>query len=272
MSSPSSIACSGRASRPPGSYVPQSQTMTSPAPYWPFGMTPSKSKYSIGWSSTWTAIRRIVGSRVGPLGTAQLDEDAVDLEAEVVVEAGRAVALDDEPAALDRRRGLPGSPAGSGVFAKSRLRWYCSSGIVASLASRGRFRADRSSGRARGPTVRRRLRPRSGGRPNAGGCRAEAAVRRGARTPAGLRAEPPHAGARTSAGPRARLDVRRSCGGAPDAPPRPLLGVLAALPRSARRGFFAAGFSPPSRAIARLGLLRIGDRDRRVVASGLRRR
>ena len=36
------------------------------------GMTPSKSKYSIGWSSTWTAMRRILGSRVGPLGTAQL--------------------------------------------------------------------------------------------------------------------------------------------------------------------------------------------------------
>ena len=53
-----------------GSQVPQSQTMTSPAPYCFAGMTPSKSKYSIGWSSTWTAIRRIDGSSVGPLGTA----------------------------------------------------------------------------------------------------------------------------------------------------------------------------------------------------------
>jgi hypothetical protein len=55
-----------------GDHVPQSQTMTSPPPYSPFGMTPSKSKYSIGWSSTCTASCRAVGSRVGPFGTAQL--------------------------------------------------------------------------------------------------------------------------------------------------------------------------------------------------------
>ena len=53
-----------------GSQVPQSQTMTSPAPYCWAGITPSKSKYSIGWSSTWTAMRRIAESWVGPLGTA----------------------------------------------------------------------------------------------------------------------------------------------------------------------------------------------------------
>ena len=72
LSSPSSIALPGSSVGASGSNVPHSQTMTSPAPYWPFGITPSKSKYSIGWSSTWTAIRRIDESSVGPLGIAQL--------------------------------------------------------------------------------------------------------------------------------------------------------------------------------------------------------
>jgi hypothetical protein len=56
------------------------------------------------------------------LGIAQL-ASSPDLEPEVVVEAGRAVALDDEAAAP--RRGRPAaspSPAGSGVLLKSRLR------------------------------------------------------------------------------------------------------------------------------------------------------
>jgi hypothetical protein len=34
------------------SHVPQSHTITSPPPYSPAGITPSKSKYSSGWSST----------------------------------------------------------------------------------------------------------------------------------------------------------------------------------------------------------------------------
>src|SRR2546423_13739237 len=33
-------------------------------------MIPSKSPYSMGWSSTWTASRLSAGSRDGPLGTA----------------------------------------------------------------------------------------------------------------------------------------------------------------------------------------------------------
>ena len=80
-----------------GSQVPQSQTITSPAPYCFDGMTPSKSKYSIGWSSTWTAIRRTVEIEGQALGDGPADEDALDLEPEVVVEPGRAMALDDEP-------------------------------------------------------------------------------------------------------------------------------------------------------------------------------
>ena len=55
-----------------GSQVPVSHTMTSPPPYSPLGMTPSKCRYSIGWSSTCTAIRLVPGSSVGPFGTAQL--------------------------------------------------------------------------------------------------------------------------------------------------------------------------------------------------------
>ncbi len=70
-SSPAATAAAG-SSVPCGSQVPRSQTMTSPPPYSFAGMTPSKSRYSIGWSSTWTAIRRAAGSSVGPRGTAQL--------------------------------------------------------------------------------------------------------------------------------------------------------------------------------------------------------
>ena len=68
FSSPSWMARTGSSVGASGSYVPQSQTMTSPPPYSPRGMTPSKSKYSIGWSSTWT--RRYPADRrdrgVGP--------------------------------------------------------------------------------------------------------------------------------------------------------------------------------------------------------------
>ena len=70
LSSPLATAAAGSGVSASGSHVPQSHTITSPAPYCLAGITPSKSKYSIGWSSTWTAIRRIFESRVGPFGTA----------------------------------------------------------------------------------------------------------------------------------------------------------------------------------------------------------
>ena len=70
-SSPPAIAAAGSSVRA-GTHVPRSHTMTSPPPYSPDGITPSKSAYSIGWSSTCTARLRVAGSRVGPLGTAQL--------------------------------------------------------------------------------------------------------------------------------------------------------------------------------------------------------
>ena len=130
LSSPSGMAVAASRVGASGSQVPQSQTMTSPAPYCFAGMTPSKSKYSIGWSSTWTAMRRIVRIEGRALRDRPRDEDARDLEPEVVVETGRAMALDDEAAGSDG----PAAPgvragAGSGVFAKSRLRRYSSRGM-----------------------------------------------------------------------------------------------------------------------------------------------
>ena len=43
-----------------------------PPPYSPFGITPSKVRYSSGWSSVWTARRFSLGTRLGPRVTAQL--------------------------------------------------------------------------------------------------------------------------------------------------------------------------------------------------------
>ena len=53
------------------SQVPMSQIFTVPAPYCPFGMVPSNSAYSIGWSSVCTARRLTSVSSGGPFGTAQ---------------------------------------------------------------------------------------------------------------------------------------------------------------------------------------------------------
>jgi hypothetical protein len=71
-SSPPASARPGSSTPSAGRQVPASHTMTSPPPYPPAGMIPSKSMYSMGWSSTWKAARRAFGSSVGPLGTAQL--------------------------------------------------------------------------------------------------------------------------------------------------------------------------------------------------------
>jgi hypothetical protein len=70
LSSPSVMARRPSGVSASACHVPQSQTMTSPAPYWPLGITPSNSRYSMGWSSTWTAMRRAPASIVGPRGTA----------------------------------------------------------------------------------------------------------------------------------------------------------------------------------------------------------
>ena len=61
----------------------------------------------------------------GPLGHRPADQDATDLEAEVVVQPPGPVPLHDEPLlAVVRRRAPAACPAGSGVRLKSRLRWY----------------------------------------------------------------------------------------------------------------------------------------------------
>ena len=54
-----------------GENVPASQMRLGPAPYSPFGMTPSKPAYSSGWSSVRAAKRRSAGSADGPFGKAQ---------------------------------------------------------------------------------------------------------------------------------------------------------------------------------------------------------
>lgn len=50
---------------------PSSQRITAPVPRMCVPPTPSKSPADIGWSSTGTASRRILGSSEGPLGTAR---------------------------------------------------------------------------------------------------------------------------------------------------------------------------------------------------------
>ena len=60
-------------------------------------MSPSKSRYSSGWSSVWTARRLSLGSSGSPFGHREGHERAVALEAQVPVQARRVVLLDDEP-------------------------------------------------------------------------------------------------------------------------------------------------------------------------------
>ena len=52
------------------SYVPRSQIVIVPAPYWPLGISPWNSRYSSGWSSVRTARWLRLGSSGMPLGTA----------------------------------------------------------------------------------------------------------------------------------------------------------------------------------------------------------
>ena len=84
------------------------------------------------------------------------DEDAVDLEPEVVVEPGRSVALDDEPPALaaGRRLGDRGRLRG---LPKSRLRRYSSRGTRGVCPSR--VRPGDAAGRHARTTPRERRYP-----------------------------------------------------------------------------------------------------------------
>ena len=76
-------------------------------------MTPSKSAYSTGWSSTSTASRFSAGSGDGPCGTAQRLEHAVPLEPQVVVQPGGRSA--SAPRRDARPRPRSSVPNGSGV-------------------------------------------------------------------------------------------------------------------------------------------------------------
>jgi hypothetical protein len=79
-------------------------------------------------------MRRWVVTRLGPFGTAQLCRTTVALQAEIGVKAPRGVLLDDETTRSPRVfRFEP--PLGSGVFAKSRFRWYSASAFASARGS-----------------------------------------------------------------------------------------------------------------------------------------
>ena len=69
----------------------------------PWGWCPRSRRTPPGGPPRATARRRTLGSRLGPLGTAQLSEHAVELEPQVVVQAAGGVLLD---AVAGRRRGV----------------------------------------------------------------------------------------------------------------------------------------------------------------------
>src|SRR3982074_1205280 len=84
-------------------------------------MTPWNVRYSIGWSSVWTARRRFPGTSGGPCGTAN---EARTPRISSRTSQCRRVAW----CRCTTYRGLGGAsctvPFGSGVFLKSRFRWY----------------------------------------------------------------------------------------------------------------------------------------------------
>src|SRR5690606_15228752 len=105
--------------------LPASHSITVPPPYSPFGITPSKLPYSIGWSSTSTASRFSPGSRLGPLGRAQLfsTPSCSSRRSKWSWLAACLCMMYSRPPGA-----VPGVPDGSGVRAKSRLRRYSASG------------------------------------------------------------------------------------------------------------------------------------------------
>ena len=118
----------------------------------------------------------------GALRDGPADEHALDLEAEVVVQPGRAVALDDEPPGRAGRS----AGAGSGVLPKSRLRRYSSRGMWGVCQPRpgSAARWDRRAYRRISlgwPGPCRAGRAATGPRPRAAGCRARSGTPRGRR-------------------------------------------------------------------------------------------
>src|SRR6266850_116078 len=118
-------SCSSRGTPSSGSYRPLSQIITVPAPYWPSGITPSKSADSSGWSSVLTASHFSAGFMDAPLGTAQDTRMALDLQPDVIVEATGAVLLNDErrlrPACRPGPGARPGPVGRRGVYVQQPI-------------------------------------------------------------------------------------------------------------------------------------------------------
>src|SRR5262245_22377703 len=103
------------------SYRPRSQTCIDPPPYSPFGMSPSKSRYSSGWSSVWTARLLRFGSGGRPRGTAKDSStpSRSSRRSQCMLRAWCSWTTNRPPGSPS-----PASPAGSGVASKSRLDRY----------------------------------------------------------------------------------------------------------------------------------------------------
>src|SRR5918999_1934491 len=129
MRSPWKVAITSSSRNFSGSKVPLSQTSIVPAPYSPFGISPSNSRYSSGWSSVRTASRFSSGWAGIPRGTAH-DASVPSCSSRRSQWSRRAwcsctTKRGSEEAAFLRRAALP--PAGSGVFFGSRFFLYAPS-------------------------------------------------------------------------------------------------------------------------------------------------
>ena len=124
-------ACRGdRQLRQFGPPAAQSQTMTSPPPYWPAGMTPSNPNSATDGPRPGQPAALPPGQGWAPWHGPRR-EDAADLETEVVVESAGSVGWTTKrPRAFGSRRLRvggrlsPGRSSGSGVRPKSRSDRY----------------------------------------------------------------------------------------------------------------------------------------------------
>ena len=91
-------------------HVPRSQISTLPAPYSPWGISPSKRPYASGWSSTSTASRLLRGSRGGSLRDGPAAQRIPDLKAEVEMPRACMVQLNNETRSAPRA-GATAAPA-----------------------------------------------------------------------------------------------------------------------------------------------------------------
>src|SRR5215831_1245940 len=106
------------------SYVPLAQIVTLPAPYWPLGISPSKSPYSSGWSSTWTARLLRRGSSGTPRGTAHETRTPSRSRRRSQCRRRAWCCWTTKRRTWEAASSVVASPAGSGVSWKSRLALY----------------------------------------------------------------------------------------------------------------------------------------------------